>query len=1182
MERPAKRQRIYVPLDRRFPHRFDDQDQLYENQDSELEEEGEDYDPDEELQVKRAQVDNKLKSTFESIFEKYGRDFEGIADEVDLYTGEILVNNGHLIEMEDEKDAGIPEIARRMLASTTPETEEVTNSSAEEDDIEDEEDDDEETMSDEEMNEDDMLLRGFAQASQFMQKRQLSQEPTSSMNDFIEPPEPPRRLVASRPSLGLPSLSEIMSQFGPELGPEIVKYVKQQGALEDTSIEPAWRAPPLPSTSPKKRTKVRPIAPLVEIERSPSPENELSIWAPERKTRNRGPKFTKEDDELLLDFVAKARRRGLEISSQLTWKQLEAAYPHHGWNSWKIHYKRKFSFFSPGNVDESELSTSETSTGFRLPPAPVIKNNEFRSSIVGAQRSTRIRKPAQRDPNVISWSEAVPILESGDPFQHAELLRDAGRTRIGASFRYNQPTPTSTNIPESHLSQKNSVSTHRLDQYPDISSPLRRSKNRINDIHSDAEDELALHDSTPLRESSERVPCPHVGCQNYPSATYRTTRNDNEKLSPLVEHLWHVHQSAPYPCREPNCDRNGNQGYFMQIELVQHVKEVHPYPTALQQLRGRIDSEFLDPKFYSRQLHASAATPRPYKPGGAPIDSDFLSLQGRRPISVAQQLPPTPAHHQSSTPRDARGVSRASLPAGSSPRVNSSSTTTRDAQVVISGEKNYDSDVQILNGNPFPERITPTKGNKVYACPLKDSLACEKKFTTASSAVYHARVHTSEKAQCSYPGCKKMISTAQAGPMKVHLEWHERERIKLASIQTANADKSQPLTPSSIPDSQSSSTYSTYAVPISIPLNTNSHDSTNKQVAPPLHRNTVDPSYDFSDEEEITQPASVKVPLEVSRKMTHTPLQSELSAVSPVAKALQLSTKPTPRKNGGCSSVTKLPVAPPLITPLAKKRLQKPIHRDDLDTEDLDELSLGADDFVLISSRPRSRPQPMIESHAHVKREHDIIPSSELPIRKRRSSALDSDEIDELATDEPQCGRSAGLQSHIKRELDSSTERVQPMTRPTKATRKRLSGDAIVSASRAGRVSHSQLPIPAKIQHQPTRTSTPLIDLTPVGNSSIHAATGSRPNISVPSTSEVRSSPLSQRRTQKAMPESSSPLLALLTPVREKHWAAKTIKQEEADGVVKTPGGTMRRCGDNGFTCGRQFCFTCGGSAAVT
>ncbi|MCJ1478783.1 hypothetical protein MMC13_007467 [Lambiella insularis] len=58
----------------------------------------------EQLHRKRARNDLRLKSRFESIFEKFGKDFSGIGDEIDFQTGEIVVNNGHVMTMQDEKD----------------------------------------------------------------------------------------------------------------------------------------------------------------------------------------------------------------------------------------------------------------------------------------------------------------------------------------------------------------------------------------------------------------------------------------------------------------------------------------------------------------------------------------------------------------------------------------------------------------------------------------------------------------------------------------------------------------------------------------------------------------------------------------------------------------------------------------------------------------------------------------------------------------------------------------------------------------------------------------------------------------------------------------------------------------------------------------------------------------------
>lgn len=62
--------------------------------------------PDADLQKRRARNDGRLKSIFESIFDKYGKDFKGISDEVDLMgTGEIVINNGHLLGMGTGSDA---------------------------------------------------------------------------------------------------------------------------------------------------------------------------------------------------------------------------------------------------------------------------------------------------------------------------------------------------------------------------------------------------------------------------------------------------------------------------------------------------------------------------------------------------------------------------------------------------------------------------------------------------------------------------------------------------------------------------------------------------------------------------------------------------------------------------------------------------------------------------------------------------------------------------------------------------------------------------------------------------------------------------------------------------------------------------------------------------------------------
>ncbi|KAI4105840.1 MAG: hypothetical protein L6R37_002485 [Teloschistes peruensis] len=78
MEPPCKRRRLHEPTD-----------------------------PDAELYMKRTRNTLKLKSRFESIFDKYGKDFGDAADEIDMKTNKIIVDNGHIWNMLGETDVSL-------------------------------------------------------------------------------------------------------------------------------------------------------------------------------------------------------------------------------------------------------------------------------------------------------------------------------------------------------------------------------------------------------------------------------------------------------------------------------------------------------------------------------------------------------------------------------------------------------------------------------------------------------------------------------------------------------------------------------------------------------------------------------------------------------------------------------------------------------------------------------------------------------------------------------------------------------------------------------------------------------------------------------------------------------------------------------------------------------------------
>jgi hypothetical protein len=406
MEPYSKRQRLYAQLTREFPLSFEDEEGYYDetpnreliDEETDLEEEEVESDPDATFTAERARLDHKLKSTFESIFEKYGKDFDGIGDEVDLATGKILVNNGHLLQMENERDAGDARGSRYLPKGYSVEVDleedDSPTSSMEDTESLEVEEEELEGLSDDDgaMVEDDMILRGFTQAN-----RLVSPE-LGSFTDY--PPRQQRPAVIPRfqNQSDVPTQSDILAQFGPQLGPKIVEYISQQEAQQeaahnhdiesawhvpalpdsnfarsyhesqigsarqapsssrsrpvqdDSHIEPAWRAPPIPNQRPRKRPIIKSIIMPPEIERSPSPEAHGSVWGHGPAARYNvnpfrqhtsglsnqnilsGPgvskrarhKYTDDEDDILIRWAARAQEQGISASNKRLWQELEA------------------------------------------------------------------------------------------------------------------------------------------------------------------------------------------------------------------------------------------------------------------------------------------------------------------------------------------------------------------------------------------------------------------------------------------------------------------------------------------------------------------------------------------------------------------------------------------------------------------------------------------------------------------------------------------------------------------------------------------------------------------------------------------------------------------------------------------------------------------------------------------
>lgn len=128
MEPPAKRQRLSPPAEQQQQYQSSsDDDELYAralpkeqpkqqreapeetdaDDDVDILDEGEEVEEidEAEVNIRRTQSLNKVRSRWDEICAKYGKEFEN-ADEIDLNTLEVVVDKGHISQMRDENDVG--------------------------------------------------------------------------------------------------------------------------------------------------------------------------------------------------------------------------------------------------------------------------------------------------------------------------------------------------------------------------------------------------------------------------------------------------------------------------------------------------------------------------------------------------------------------------------------------------------------------------------------------------------------------------------------------------------------------------------------------------------------------------------------------------------------------------------------------------------------------------------------------------------------------------------------------------------------------------------------------------------------------------------------------------------------------------------------------------------------------
>ena len=324
--------------------------------------------PENDLHMRRAQNDRRLKSIFESIFEKYGRDFDGIGDEIDMETGEIVVNNGHLQRMTSERDTGDVKCSSERLGDS------------------DYEDNDSliEYSKEPLASPGSSKARDAAHSEESEASEQSDFDADSLMGDAPADSHPHKFGKKSRRVVSIPSDDEEdelassdmewVSYHEDRLGvQERFSLLKDKPAfLDEPAVDPIWRAPPLPNIvrSEREEEEVELTSTYDTREYSDDERAGISIWTPEVKKRSRwrqananstsqrslssirgqennadGPlsdsidpepasrnmfKWTQEEDELLIHLKTTTNISGASLASYFPERQGKAIGSH--WN----------------------------------------------------------------------------------------------------------------------------------------------------------------------------------------------------------------------------------------------------------------------------------------------------------------------------------------------------------------------------------------------------------------------------------------------------------------------------------------------------------------------------------------------------------------------------------------------------------------------------------------------------------------------------------------------------------------------------------------------------------------------------------------------------------------------------------------------------------------------------------
>ncbi|KAI8253832.1 hypothetical protein K4K53_009776 [Colletotrichum sp. SAR 10_77] len=294
MEPPAKRPRTGPsPLGQQ---QNDEDDEL----NYEPEEVSQMRDPGYQLEQSRNFAAFKLKSTFEHIFAKYEKDYTGIGDEIDLKTGKVVINNGHLENMRHERDMGVQDEEEEEDEGML--LEEAFGSDDEE---EDEEEDGTGTTSQPDEEEEERILHGKKGGST---STALVRRPSTE--------------IQRRPSLsgvgGLGSDQRLSSLVAP----------RRPGSSNSSLSASVWGADPEPADPTWKVPEIRrpklgdSLMANMHGSRYRFPISYQSIWSSRPDTEEE--KMTADPARIDMKMLSRARQESMRVGRPTSMKLLQA------------------------------------------------------------------------------------------------------------------------------------------------------------------------------------------------------------------------------------------------------------------------------------------------------------------------------------------------------------------------------------------------------------------------------------------------------------------------------------------------------------------------------------------------------------------------------------------------------------------------------------------------------------------------------------------------------------------------------------------------------------------------------------------------------------------------------------------------------------------------------------------